>query len=545
MGLISINTSKAISKTSWLQTHVNQSPWWLLILEALALLVWFTLTTLLFAKEQNQTTLQPLTKEALEMTISNERWNGIFFHDQKAGFAVNRTSSSADGTLLMEQRSVLKVATFGRMQTIITASAALTDSDGYLKRFDFFMKAEDTQLSVRGEIKETQIVMELDQGTGELQYLDFPISKRPHVSLSLEAMLKQTKLAIGKEFNVPYFDPVSMSDGEMTIRVVDTEILENGDEAYWITSNFNDIKTSSLVSSDGDILRQEGALGISMVRMTAEEAQKFDSNKDPVDLISLSAVNLKGRIKDPRHTTQLSFKIDGVKMEKVFNQPPLQVVGKRIVTIDIPKLSELPLEPMALQNPTDAQQKWLRDTLDIPSAHPKIIDQAEEVTQNATHRIDAVQKLNNFVYEYLEKIPVIGVPNGLNVLEAKQGDCNEHTILFVSLARAVNIPTRLAAGVVYSDRTGPIGQFYYHAWPEVFMGELDTPAGKQEIWLPVDPTFGQVPADATHIKLVEGGLDRQVEIMAFLGQLELTLVQQGNQAQSEAEKSPKQEEESQ
>ena len=39
----------------------------------------------------------------------------------------------------------------------------------------------------------------------------------------------------------------------------------------------------------------------------------------------------------------------------------------------------------------------------------------------------------------------------------------------------------------------------------------------QPVWLPVDPTFGQVPADATHIKLVEGGLDRQVENHGLLG----------------------------
>ena len=120
----------------------------------------------------------------------------------------------------------------------------------------------------------------------------------------------------------------------------------------------------------------------------------------------------------------------------------------------------------------------------------------------------------------MEKTPVIGVPNGLTALQQAQGDCNEHTALFVSLARAVNIPARIAAGIVFSDRTGPLKQFYYHAWPEVLVYNQEG----QPIWIPVDPTFGQVPADATHIKLVEGGLDRQVEIMAYLGQIKLEMV---------------------
>ena len=112
----------------------------------------------------------------------------------------------------------------------------------------------------------------------------------------------------------------------------------------------------------------------------------------------------------------------------------------------------------------------------------------------------------------------MGVPNGLSVLRSGQGDCNEHTALFVSLARAAGIPARIAAGVVYSDRVGDRGAFYYHAWPEVFLGG---PTG----WVPVDPTFGQVPADASHIKLAEGDLDRQVEIMGVMGKLGFTLVE--------------------
>ena len=41
----------------------------------------------------------------------------------------------------------------------------------------------------------------------------------------------------------------------------------------------------------------------------------------------------------------------------------------------------------------------------------------------------------------------------------------------------------------------------------------------------MDPTFGQVPADATHIKLVEGDLDRQVEILGVIGKLKLELIE--------------------
>jgi transglutaminase-like putative cysteine protease len=65
---------------------------------------------------------------------------------------------------------------------------------------------------------------------------------------------------------------------------------------------------------------------------------------------------------------------------------------------------------------------------------------------------------------------------------------------------------------------GENGGFYYHAWPEVYLGE-------SQKWVPVDPTFGQFPADASHVKLVEGDLDKQVEILGVMGRLGFKLVE--------------------
>ena len=92
------------------------------------------------------------------------------------------------------------------------------------------MKSDLASLSVKGEIRQRQIVMEIDQGNGEIQELDFPIEKPPHVALSLESQIRQMELAVGKEFTLPYFDPASMSDGEMVMKVVDSEVLDNGEE---------------------------------------------------------------------------------------------------------------------------------------------------------------------------------------------------------------------------------------------------------------------------------------------------------------------------
>ena len=110
----------------------------------------------------------------------------------------------------------------------------------------------------------------------------------------------------------------------------------------------------------------------------------------------------------------------------------------------------------------------------------------------------------------LEKKPTISLPSALEVLRTKVGDCNEHTALFVALARSIGIPARINVGLVYVH-----GAFYYHAWPEVYLDE----GGGRGLWLPVDPTLNQFPADATHLRLARGGLDKQAAILPFVGRL--------------------------
>lgn len=490
-----------------------RSPPLLLAVEVIGLAVFLVLCAVQFIDSRSETHLIPLSAEALTTGESEERWNGVFFQEQHVGFTVTRTTPVSGGGTLYESRSSFRIATFGQVQEVITAGAALTDDIGQLRRFDFFMSAGGIQLVARGEVSGEQIIMEVDQA-GETSTIEFDINDPPHVSLSLEDVIRRTELSVGLRFDVPYFDPITLSQGTMEIKVEDIEILENGEEAYWLHSSMGDVETRSLVTPAGETLRQEGALGLSLVRMAPDEAADIPTADEPVDLIALSAVHLDGRITTPRTTRKLTLTIKGVEPERITHQPPLQTREGDRVTVDIPLLAELPSLPVIDRS----QQQWVAASPTLPVAHPEIIARAAEVVADASTRLEAVQRLNQHVYEYVEKVPAMGVPNGLSVLRSAQGDCNEHTALFVSLARAAGIPTRIAAGVVYSDRIGPRGAFYYHAWPEV---RLEGPTD----WVPVDPTFGQVPADGTHVKLVEGDLDRQVEIMGVMGRLGFVLIE--------------------
>jgi transglutaminase-like putative cysteine protease len=158
----------------------------------------------------------------------------------------------------------------------------------------------------------------------------------------------------------------------------------------------------------------------------------------------------------------------------------------------------------------------------IESDAPEIRAEAEKAVRDAIDDRARAERLTRHVNGLLDKKPTVSLPSAREVLRTKVGDCNEHTALFVAMARSIGMPSRIAVGLVFMH-----GAFYYHAWPEVYITEKDSGSPRAEsrgLWLPVDPTLNQYPADATHVRLTRGGLDKQTVVLPLLGRLKMTVL---------------------
>ena len=152
----------------------------------------------------------------------------------------------------------------------------------------------------------------------------------------------------------------------------------------------------------------------------------------------------------------------------------------------------------------------LESTPLIQSADPEIVHRARHIAGGSSDPALVAARLNVWVHAMLRKEITPSVPSAIEVLREGRGDCNEHTVLYVALARALGLPARTAAGLVYLR-----GRFYYHAWPEVWLDR----------WVAVDPTLGQFPADASHLRFVTGGLARQLDLMRLIGRLRVDVLE--------------------
>ena len=144
--------------------------------------------------------------------------------------------------------------------------------------------------------------------------------------------------------------------------------------------------------------------------------------------------------------------------------------------------------------------------MSIQSKDSKIVSMAKEIVRDEKDTLKRARLIYDWVYRNIRKTPAITIPMAAEVLRSRRGDCNEHTTLYTALARAAGIPTRIALGLTYKD-----GFFYYHAWPEIFIGQ----------WIAIDPTLGQFPADAAHIRITSGEIDKQMQILSVIGKIKI------------------------
>jgi len=148
--------------------------------------------------------------------------------------------------------------------------------------------------------------------------------------------------------------------------------------------------------------------------------------------------------------------------------------------------------------------RYLQPSPFIQVDDPGIRDAVARIVPRDASAIVKVRQICDWVYTHVQKVAASSVPSAADVLRTLKGDCNEHTYLFVALARAAGVPAKVLLGLAYSG-----DGFYYHAWPAVYL----------DGWHELDPTFGQHAVDATHLALTEGEGPAQLRLLAVIGRI--------------------------
>jgi hypothetical protein len=268
------------------------------------------------------------------------------------------------------------------------------------------------------------------------------------------------------------------------------------------------ITTRQWMTSDGEVYKMEMAsLGMEFVKVDREEAMEAVGR---LDLIVRTRINLAGEQPKPNiRRFKVKATLSGGDLGSTFvtsDRQKVSVLGspsarnsegsdpsEGIIEIELKDVDE----KKAIQRPVDLPElsHYLLPSIYIQSDDPDIIRKAHEIAGEERNTWRAAKKICKWVNESIrDKNYKVGFGSAKQTLKDLQGDCSEHTVLFVGLARALGIPSRISTGLVYHRDA-----FYYHFWPEVYVGR----------WVSMEPTLGQIQADATHIKFVSSPVETE------------------------------------
>ncbi|HKB11465.1 MAG TPA: transglutaminase-like domain-containing protein [Vicinamibacterales bacterium] len=478
----------------------------------LLLIVWVAVMALLARRSYLQASAATLATD-LARYGSAAVWRGVYYRGEKIGFTVSQTVPEGDGFAL-EEDGRLQMALLGATTAAAIRTTAHVDAGFTLRAFEFSLDPGTGAIDVRGRLDGRRLTLEVRSPSGtrtEQRDLDEP----PALSLNLSRRLANGGLVTGARHRWTIFDPATLRNSPVTVDVGRRELVRGAGTAplpaFRVEMAFAGLRTTSWVTDTGEVIREESPLGLITVRESPDSARAMAvSRRMQVDLLQASAIvpRMSARIDEPRDVRRLRMRLTGLQAAGLapadLNGVAQTVSGDGIELVDPRQLRPAALDPSAAQ--------YLAAEAFIESDAPEIRAEAETAVRDIVGDRARAERLTRYVNALLDKKPTISLPSAREVLRTKVGDCNEHTALYVAMARAIGIPSRIAVGLVFIH-----GAFYYHAWPEVYVDRSATTG----LWLPVDPTLNQFPADATHLRLTRGGLEKQAAILPLIGRLSI------------------------
>lgn len=450
----------------------------------------------------------------IEAPPLSERWFGIYLNSERVGFYRQRIEKTEDGYRMEGEGSVrMKVMSFSKEASM--RETYLVTKNLALRSFDVDQTLNGTSSHVSGKVSGSAIHIKSEAGGKTTdKMLKFRGEVYPGPALNLYPLMKP--FSTGSVYKIQAFDPEELKIKEIQITVLGESKTAGGQTSLKLRNTLYPFVTNDIwVDAQGNTLEESVRDGLVTTR-TEEPATigAFIGNwaLAKQDLIyDFSLVRVQPPLKDQTKLTGLAVEISDWNDSLTLLQGGGQQAekrGSRKVLFKTGSLAAAPTDATT-QQPNEA---YLKPADKIESDAPEIAAQAKQLGEGVKSQEELARRLAAWAADWL-KDSVDDGGGAAASFKSKSGNCQTHARLYTALARATGIPTRFVSGLVHQEGKG----FLYHSWTESFIG------GR---WIAVDPTYNQLPADPTHIKLLEGHLPEDMTpIIAIIGRIKMTILE--------------------
>jgi transglutaminase-like putative cysteine protease len=506
------------------------------------LALWLAGLGVLVQRELFRPHSESLAEAGLRVTPS-ATFYAVLQRGEQIGFA-STTVDTTDGNITQEDYLVADLPVAGKLHRASARTSVHLTRGLRLRSFSLDVDADLAPIKASGTVVGDSLLLLVVKGIAgqpaDTQRVALTGPVLLPTLLPIAVALGQ-RPRTGASYSLPVFDPASMTprdvqvtvDAESLFVLPDSSIYDRTTKR-WVSAREDTVRAWKLttpstgttggtsgfngwVDEQGRVVRVNQLLGLTLERRPYEvafENWKADALRRGArvtadqDIYESTAISANKRLR--KNLAELKVRLTGVDLDGFEVKGYRQRLRGDTLTVTREGASAL---TAAYALPNGGRHTMMAVFLDaeplLESNSPEIRSLAIRLRGSETSPRVVAERINRWVYDSLRKEITVGVPSALSTLRLRVGDCNEHTQLYVALARAAGVPARVAAGLAYLD-----GKFYYHAWPEVWL----------ERWVAVDPTFGQFPADASHLRFTIGGLGRQAELLRLMGALHVDVI---------------------
>lgn len=447
--------------------------------------------------------------------IPYEQWMGTFLEGKKIGYySIKIDKAEYEGVRGYKISSLISnhLTVLGSDLIQIVTTTAYTDSKYAPLKEDFLMTSGGKTTEVSAVFKKQSIECTVSAGSGSSnKSIPIPsgVSLITDPLFSVSDELPKT----GAEYAMHYFNPLTLTIDDLKIKIARWENVTVGGKEYKtvVLENLTPMGNMTVWQErNGDIVQIKSVIGLTMTRMSKEEALSEEDADSSADLATITSVRPDKPINDPRQVRMLDIVLSGVNDSHMVitdsRQKAVPVENKKgEVRFHIDSQRFLPGSSQKLPINNPEFKDYLVSTSYMDFDVPAVSKRSTEIVDDESNAYLACSRIRQWIFSNLRANSGIGVPRSASdVLKSKMGVCRDYAILFAALARSAHIPAKVVSGLLYTD-----GAFYYHAWVECYVGK----------WVPFDATLPTDIVDATHIKLAEGDATSMFGLAKVIGSL--------------------------
>lgn len=428
-----------------------------------------------------------------------EYWTGIVFNGAKIGFSHFSIAPSEEvpGEYVIRSEAVLRIRFLGIDKRVHLKSTDRVRGDLRLVRFAYDHDLDGHRMRQTGTVVGNRLAVELERpSSGRITRREHALEEPLYPSAAILLFPVMEGLAPGRRYVYAVYDGETraVSPVEQEILTYERSELFPG-TAFKMETRCQGQRVTTWLDAGGKPQLEISMGGVILSTLETEtEAKRYLAQAaiDKADhLLDFSLIPIDRPIPDPEGLVEMVIVLSGMGD----HGPPsddrqfcIEAGSEGSFRCTVAKNS--PAQADRSESPGNIAT-YLAPSYRIPSDHPKIRETAARIAAPEMDRLSTIQQVLSWMEGHIRK-QAVDVFTAMDVLEGGRAECQGHALLFAALSRALGIPTKVVNGIVY---TAEHGGFLYHTWVECRVGGS---------WVAVDPTFGQMPADATHIKLVEG-----------------------------------------